>query len=602
MKIDDPLKVIDKKRVASMCQLAGLPRPEAVTSLRPPGRTALYGVRFKANANLAPQILRLDMMRNAHGHPADHWVAANQVLTRIGLPARPALHRFPDHVFGRPAVLYPHVELSTGARLVALDSDFWTTTARDLGKALVELAYFPQEHFGLRASDGVFHPFRGDWASEWIAHSARLLSGARAVGVDLGPLSTALHEFVVERRDALATADTFGLVHGELKPSSLLYAIENGVPALVAIDGWDVAMLGDPLVDVGYLLTYPPDTLAPVLEGVGHEQVESWLEPDVLARIEAYHAAVCATRPFYVAEQIRAVGGSKVLDALEAARQHAEQALQPGFVEGRIRAALELTGPFGPPQTDPAPPAALAKVRSAVSFVRGDDGITPDKAPIFVTALGAAVLATDIESDPLRATAALEAATALLGVVENRGASARIQPVEDVEAWLRALAGDMAEASRKSTCSTSGLLLVWLLAEARHRLGDTLSSSVLRGLELTTREVAIKERAIEPNRQLQAQHAIYGLAACKRLAALGVGDFEDVADVLRERLLDLIDPVEAASLPGGSGDANLLPMVADPGASAEQRLVRPLLILALRAVRGEPLPATEIAVMKWMGG
>lgn len=602
MNIDDPHKLLDKKRLAAMCQIVGLPGPDSVTALGQPGRTMSYGIRFKASSGVPPQVLRLDMMNTAHGAPADHWVAANGVLQAIGLPARPTLVRLPDHVFSRPAVVYPFVELSTGQRLCALTPEFWPTAAQDLGKVVTELASKTQERFGIRALDGSFRAARGTWADEWIAHSSELLQGARAFGVDLGSLSTALHQAVLDRRDALASVEQFCLVHGELKPAALLYQIANGVPALAGLEGWDVAMIGDPLVEVAYLLTYPPDTLAPVLAGVGRDRVQAWLEPGALARIEAYHAALCATRPLYVAEQLRAVGGSSVVNVLEAARQHGEQALSDGFVEQRLREAVEITEPFGPPRSDAAPSQAQTLIRTAVTFGRGDAGISPAQAPILVASLGAALLGHQIAEDTLRSTASLEAAIALLRVAENKGRSERTEPIPDPDAWIAALAGDLGTEALQSRCSTSGLLLVWLLAEARTVLGTTLSDAVLRGVERTARDLAAHERALEPHPTLQAQHAIYGLAATVRLEALGVRSFPELGDALRDRLLDLIDPVEAASIPGGSGDEALLPKLADPSATAEQRLTRPLLILALRAVRGEPLPATEAAVLAWMGG
>jgi hypothetical protein len=581
------------EQVEGLCRVMGWPRPVSVRILGSPGRTASHGFRFD---ELPEVVVQVDQRLSTHGAAAEHLLAADAWLGAVGLPTRDGLVRIPTAVLRAPAVAFRHRELATGLRLCALDPSHWSLVARDLAAVHERCSAQTTSAFGTVAHDGELVPQRGNWADEWICRSLADWQIARQFGVDLGPLSEALHRAVVARRDALASVRHHAFVHGELKPAALLYDLDGPLPRLAGIDHLEASVLGDPLVDFGFLLAYEPTLLAPILAAFGPDRIRSLFEPDALARIEAYHFTTLASRPRHVAEEVRGSGATHVLASLETAREHAEQALEPGFVRSRLEAALSCPPPYAPAFSPDRPWAARGALRVAAGLVRGEDGLAHGAAPVVAAALGAAVVAHRHEGDPLRSTACLELSTSLARRVRTTGRTEWLEPIPDRERWLRALVSDMAECAAAAPLSTAGLVLCWLVAETLRTLGPTVSDSCLRGLEHSVRRLAVQDCAADGHPGERAQVALLGLAAALELEEAGHGPFPSLRELLAARVrVGLgVDGLPARPV----GDGELLAQVVTDERVDRIRSQRPLRVLALQALvrhgwTGDPIQLLE---------
>lgn len=570
---------LSAEQVQALCRAMRWPAPVGVRELGTPGRQATYGLRF---ADQPERVVQVDRRHGAHGPAAEHLLAADAWLHALGLPVRAGLERVPAAVLGAPAAAFLHRELSTGLRLCALDATYWGTVARDLAAVHLRCAELTTTAFGTVAHLGQFVPMRGTWADEWTLRSLEQWLTARQYGVDLGAVSAALHQAVVDRRDALATVRRFAFVHGELKPAALLYDLDGDQPRLAGFDHLESSVLGDPLVDFGYLLTYEPTLLAPVLAALGPDRARALLEPDALARIEAYHFTALASRPRHVAEEVRASGATPVLATLETARQHAEQALEPGFVRSRLEAALASPPPYEPAFSPERPWGALASLRAAVGLARGDEGLAHGATPVVTASLGAAVMALRLDADPLRSAACAEVSEVLARRVRTTGRSERVEPISDHDAWLRALVRDLAECAQVAPLSTAGLVLVWLVAEAMRALGPTVSDACWRGFEHSLRRLAVHDDTTQGTDADRAQVALLGLAATLELEAAGHGPFPELRDLLGARLAAGLGTDALPRRAGGDGA--LIAQVVTDDRQDGIRAQRPLRVLALQVL------------------
>jgi len=614
VKIEDPLKRINPQNMATLCQSAGLPLPEAVMAIGSPTRHQIYGLKFPASAGVPSHVLRLDLVSHPRGTPTDHMLAASNVLKLVdSIPCRQDGRRVADQVFGCPAGLYQYVELSTAQELIVLQSSFWETAAQHLGQTLAALADHPVPYFGVRARDGRFLPSRRSWREEWLQHVYALNAGAEAMGLDYGPLSQRALQAIQQRQESLDEVQDFHLIHGQLRLKNLEYLLKDGQPEFVNLAGFDHAMLGDHLVEVGYLLSMEAPELGPILAAYGHDRVQSWLQPDALARIEMYAMSLALTRPAEIASHILMRGQTDVINALELARTYLEQTLEPDFAKTRIELALQHPQVAPTPQAGPQPDPGRTTLRRSVACLRGDAVPLATQAPLLCVTLGASTLAVEVESDPIYAKVLGDIAPRLLTLFPGLGVSWAVQPIADRTEWRKELLQHIVEAADRASGASgnAALMLAWLGFSAIDKLEGTVSDSVLRGLESLLREMAIHDVRNPPgNDILRLQHAVTGRAAMGWLeqSNLGIDEatLDELAARLDDRIQDLVDLAHGTEIPTPTdqfSDETLLPYLIDASASQEQQLTRPLLVLALRSFHGKvTMPANAQSLIRHMGG
>ena len=140
-------------------------------------------------------------------------------------------------------------------RLTARDA---ARAADDLVNQLVALHGVPPAAAGLGTlgrPEGYLHRQIGRWQQQWDA------SSGAGTGLPLTELADAL-------RARMPGASPAAIVHGDYRlDNTILAASDPG--RVAAIIDWEMATLGDPLADLGLLLTYWDPRSAPVT-GAGH--------------------------------------------------------------------------------------------------------------------------------------------------------------------------------------------------------------------------------------------------------------------------------------------------------------------------------------------
>ncbi len=586
-------------QLAALASFLGADGPVSVEPIDVPKpgqplRTASWGVRLSSSP-VRDRIVQIDSLPTLFGWPSDHLVAADRFLgdpTDAVLAQRPGLRRLPNRIFDAPAVVFDHRELSTGLRLCAMDASRWPRVAADLGASWRRLGHCEFEWFGTRAGGGRLLPRRASWADTWLATAARAMRMARQAGVDLGPLSDRLLEAVRERADALHGVARFTLVHAGLKPGALLYRFEEGAEggvALVGLDEWDVAVVGDPLLEWGFLLTTPEEQLAPILHGYGREAIEAELTLDSMARIEAYHLTTCASRIANVAIAVQSSGWSAVLGTLETARRAAERALVPGFAESRIRNALAIAPPHAPAYSEARPWAAERVLRISTGLVRDESGAPPPAVPGLISAVTAGLIAKVYGGRPgneLLAESAVDMASWMVNALGQIPAVESHEPIADRRAWLCALARTMWVSAEKGPGAT-GLWLVALAAAALDVLDDTLSDGSLRGLEATAYTVATLEQNATVRPPLDAQHGLMAWAATATLISRGLLDVvQHPSSRFEERLRAFATTHQVPTGSTGLSDPMVLQLLVDPSIDDQRRSMRPVWAYAMGLLNG----------------
>jgi aminoglycoside phosphotransferase (APT) family kinase protein len=138
-----------------------------------------------------------------------------------------------------------------GARLWPSPFDRDMSARRDLAFALIDgIAQLSQVDWRERGLSGLGRPdgFHDRQVGRWMTHLRKC--GGRQL-----PHIEAIAEWLSRRRPENYRA---GLMHGDYQLSNVMFAHRS--PAkLVAIIDWEMATIGDPLLDLGWVLAYWPD-------------------------------------------------------------------------------------------------------------------------------------------------------------------------------------------------------------------------------------------------------------------------------------------------------------------------------------------------------
>ena len=613
MRIVDPTNRVTEQGIAQLCQLSGLPRPERVDGGEIISAYMIYVLQFPKHSGVPTRWLRIDHMNHVLGKPIDHiLVATNALRLAEGVPCRTDVKRVPDQVFRRPAALYSNGALTSGQKLCSLNHRFFQTAIADLANVLTSLEAHPVPHFGTKAANNRFSPTRQTWREEWQHYVYRLHHGAKKMGFDFGPLSEKLLTEIDARIDVLDEVRTFHVVHGELKLNDLQYYLHEGEPRLVNIEGFDRAIQGDHLIEVAYLLTYNPKLLGPILKAYGIERARAWMEEEHRRRIEVYLFTLALTRPSIVAHRVLELGQKGALSTLEYARILSAQVLEPGFVENKLSEALQWVDFENKSMPKPIQVSHSDTVlREALNVLRGSQSIPLAKVPLLSIALGMGALCAELGTEPTYEANLVQIAEQTVDLFTGLGMSLTTEPIENRNVWREQLVQDVLHSAHGASASagSTALMLTWLGLSGIEKLAGTVSDSVLRGLEQIVREMAIHdEKTDSANPVLQLQHALLGRAAMVWLTDTVLGLDEDICNGLCARfdqhISTLVGSTDLALAPTSEFPLQtLLPMLIDGGASQEQRLTRPLLILAFQTLNGKvELPANARTLIGLMGG
>lgn len=429
---------------------------------------------------------------------------------------------------------------------------------RQVGRVMATLEDSPQLRFATRATEsGEFLPRACDWTGEIEALLDGIAGQIAGSGTGLGPLSDRLETQVRAALPALATARGWALVHGDLHPGNLLF--EGPETALVCsgVVDWDRAVLGDPALEWALPLQMAPPSLARVLEGFGRERAEGLLNPEVLARLDLYVRLRCLMR--LAVAGLPAFGnleGRARALALEISRIFAEAAVEEGFSQRALRAALISTDPVTARGRPPAPSVLRRQVLGSFCWA---ERFGADEAAALVGALACAINAEGIP--PSTADPHLVAGLRLIPRHDATRAPLPPRPIPDRAAWREALTGRVLRAHLDGASPVPCLALVLLAValDAVDRMGGAVSDGVLRGIEAVVEGLLCKERvswaagSSPPDGQvLQAWLGSHALAL--------LGPREQTA------------PLQARFAQTGAAAWAMLALVANPAASASELL------------------------------
>ncbi|WP_255198554.1 phosphotransferase family protein [Halorarius litoreus] len=166
--------------------------------------------------------------------------------TRIPAP-KPVLFSADESVVGGPFFVATHLDGETVPLGSDLPERFQTEAARarvadELVATLADVHAVDTEPF-----DGVCERYT---PRELVERAVGQLDDAtRVTGRDL-PRLRAVGDWLLNHAPAPAEAT---LVHGDFRPGNVLFA-EAADPHITGVLDWETAMLGDPLVELGYLL------------------------------------------------------------------------------------------------------------------------------------------------------------------------------------------------------------------------------------------------------------------------------------------------------------------------------------------------------------
>ena len=179
--------------------------------------------------------------------------------------------------------------------------------------ALLALGEVVPEQVGL-ADFGKPQGFLERQVSRWRAH---LESYASYPGWQ-GPASLIGIDELGRRLEACRPAHfTPGLLHGDFHLANVMFA--SGSPELAAVIDWELATVGDPLLDLGWLVTTWPDATG---QGTGTIHVTPWDGfPSAEALVDRYRAG--STRDLSCIDWYVALASYKLAVLLEASHARA---------------------------------------------------------------------------------------------------------------------------------------------------------------------------------------------------------------------------------------------------------------------------------------
>ena len=494
------------------------PAPIAIRALGFPRSVATYGLSFAPGSPFSQLLLKVTVADPGHD-PLFTELAALRLVGALGeLPVPEVIRHLPASVLGRPAILQTALPGVGGEELLQLGQESAHNACLGAGQALRLLGQVPHPTFATRAtSDGHFLPRRSTWREEFAAILAGHAGRASAWGTDLGATSAALVDRIWGDLEALDSARSWGLVHGDLHPGNVLLSHPERVELAGLVD-WEGAMVGDPLVDWGVILHLPGPVLSAMVEGYGREAAAALLEEGGDRRLEIYWQAhglrllANAGLP-----TLGVSGGRPRALALELARQ-ALGRIAAQRAADRLEAAIR--GPVaGPISRRVRPGADLLLSRRLLESLRWGDRFGQIEAARVVGALGSVGAARLAPRG--HAAGWIGLADRLVPSVPGEEPPPPAPPILDRAAWYGAL---LAVLQANPQVEDIGLALGFLAGslEAATLVEGEVTDGVMRGVESVLhgllREAELRPPA-EPDRQLA--HAWLGAWALDRLPALG---------------------------------------------------------------------------------
>lgn len=548
MRLNDPSGALGERNLAALCVHARRPLPEQATLQAGRGPFAVYLLEWGSRP---AETLWVSLVGGTRSAALDLAVAAHGLLELADGIAPPARFEVVPTDDGPRAAFRPWTGHPASAVLMERP-ERWPELADALAGAVAALAERDVPQFGTAASGGRFSAIRGSWRDEWWAVCQAARSRAMALGTDLGPLSDRLLRGVSERLDALDRVDRFTLAHANLGPE----AIEVGEHGL-AIDAWEEALLGDPLVSAAGLFGMSDAQLGSVLASLDPELVATWRDPDAIRRIEAYHFGWCLEQLARLGTFRALTGDVRWMARVDRVAGHARDALRPGFVAGRF-ATDAGTGEWSAPPFD----SLAGELRVAMTLLGSHPA--QERPLAVVDALGTLLLADRLIPDPPRARRALELGWSVAGIRRDGPAPDR-EPIGDLEAWRHGWVGPA------MTAGGAAAALAWTGLGALDRLRGDVPPEVLRGLERAVRAAAAAPSQDEGGRKLW----VATLAAAARVALGATVDPNTLVEQARDldpdvEAVDDWSEADAIGTLDGSGPA--------PG--------RAVLVLALLTLRG----------------
>ncbi|GAA2401886.1 phosphotransferase family protein [Actinomadura vinacea] len=252
---DDPASLVDLDRLNDWVRDAGLPGEGPVTSLGP-----LTG----GAQNLLYSMVRADGTELVLRRPGPHarpdatgpFARESRVLTALAGTDVPHPRRYggslDDGVLGVPFSVLEKIEgFTPRGRLpgaFGTDAGWRRDMAFDMVAGAAKLAAVDPDAVGLGDLGK-----RDGWAERQTPRYLKMLEGYRESAEyreNESPLVGPVSEWLQANRPETAAV---GIVHGDLQFANVM--VRHDAPRLAAIVDWEMASLGDPLLDLAWILT-----------------------------------------------------------------------------------------------------------------------------------------------------------------------------------------------------------------------------------------------------------------------------------------------------------------------------------------------------------
>jgi aminoglycoside phosphotransferase (APT) family kinase protein len=188
-----------------------------------------------------------DGLPSAHDMEREYRIQTALARTSVPVPVPLAICKDPD-VIGQ--TFYVMTDVAGSVLRAPADTETLTADARrrlseELVETLVALHQADPDAIGLNGygrPQGYCARQIRRWADQWLRSRTRVLP-------EMDELFNLLSARVPE-----APADT--LVHGDYRLENTIVQFQHGSPRIGAVLDWELSTLGDPLADLGMLLTY----------------------------------------------------------------------------------------------------------------------------------------------------------------------------------------------------------------------------------------------------------------------------------------------------------------------------------------------------------
>ena len=464
-----------------------LPMPVKVEPLGQPGIHALYRLSFNG-ARLSSIILHRVLHCPGWDTVATEGTALRLLATLPDIPSRQEHHRLHADAVGFAGALKSDLPGESAVRLLHQSTLSIDTVGETLGQTRVSLNELTFAKPAIQVSPTLgFLPIEDSWRAEWLGFHQMWTQQAQRAGLTLGHRSTELAREVEEYGAALDTATQFSLVHRDLHPGNLLFSTENGTQKCTGVIDWNGAMIGDPLVDWLQPLQQSDACLQAFVRGYGLDRTEQLLHKESLARLFVYLRTQCVARlalagmPPYFGHR-----GQQQALAVSVARRRMEQVCTPNYARSRLESALRASTSSTGIGWQPGPLSSETLYRRALA--RTTHLPTPYDADAFLILAAIALVASIEDSSP--GEHRIAQAHRVLDVGEVPVGLHAWRPIEDRVLWRQTLSD---HCLRHSCADRVSITILWLGLLAIDALQETVSDSILRGLERLVRARLLHE-------------------------------------------------------------------------------------------------------------